>query len=91
MPESPKERVLVIDDDASIRTMLKEFLEEHGFDVTVASSGSHGLQLAGSLRFKAAIVDVQLPDIDGFNLGRYREEMRIIFMSGHSDWACQPM
>ncbi|MDO8794977.1 MAG: sigma-54 dependent transcriptional regulator [Vicinamibacterales bacterium] len=57
--------VLVIDDEEIMREILETLLTREGYDVRLASSGAEGLDLARSLPFDAAIVDVMMPGIDG--------------------------
>jgi DNA-binding NarL/FixJ family response regulator len=62
-------RVLIIDDDARFRTLARALLEARGYAVVgEAADGEKALDAAGRLRPDAALVDVQLPDIDGFAL-----------------------
>lgn len=57
--------ILVIDDSITFREQLKEMLEGSGYRVILAGSGEEGLRLAADLGPTAAIVDGQLPGIDG--------------------------
>jgi two-component system NtrC family sensor kinase len=58
-------RILVIDDSATVRQMLREALEGNGYEVLEAGSGLEGLGLAAGTRVDAVVVDGGLPDIDG--------------------------
>src|SRR5205085_4844224 len=58
--------VLVIDDDADTRQVLKHFLNRKGFPVECASSGEEGLGLARELHPMAIILDVMMPGMDGW-------------------------
>jgi len=58
----------IIDDDADILRLLKMYLEDEGFRVATAETAGRGLLLARELRPDAIILDVLLPDQDGFNL-----------------------
>jgi CheY-like chemotaxis protein len=58
--------VLVIDDDADTRQVLKRFLNRKGFPVECASSGEEGLRLARELHPMAIILDVMMPGMDGW-------------------------
>ena len=53
--------VLVVEDEAIIRTTLGEFLSGEGYAVGVAGTVSHALDLSGKRRFDVTICDVQLP------------------------------
>jgi signal transduction histidine kinase/CheY-like chemotaxis protein len=58
--------VLVIDDDADTRQVLKRFLNRKGFPVECASGGEEGLRLARELHPMAIILDVMMPGMDGW-------------------------
>jgi len=60
--------VLVVEDDAAIRTNLSRLLRLEGYGVTVASDGSQGLLLARELRPDVVLSDVNMPGLDGFAL-----------------------
>ncbi|WP_251982496.1 response regulator, partial [Methylobacterium sp. B1] len=55
-----------IDDDAATRDLLARFLEREGFSVTVAEDGRRGLDLARSLHPRAVLLDVTMPQMDGW-------------------------
>jgi signal transduction histidine kinase/CheY-like chemotaxis protein len=58
--------VLVVDDDADTRQVLKRFLNRKGFPVECAASGEEGLRLARELHPMAIILDVMMPGMDGW-------------------------
>ena len=58
--------VLVVDDDADTRQVLKRFLNRKGLPVECASSGEEGLRLARELHPMAIILDVMMPGMDGW-------------------------
>lgn len=60
--------VLVIDDDKIVRELLKNYLSKLGYAVAVADSGQQGLQLAKKLRPDAIILDVMMPETDGWHV-----------------------
>jgi DNA-binding NtrC family response regulator len=57
--------ILVIDDEEIMREILETLLTREGYDVRLAANGAEGLELAKSLPFDAAIVDVMMPGMDG--------------------------
>lgn len=64
-----KRRVaLLIEDDADIRELLCARVQRLGFDVETASTGAEGLLLAVDLRPDLVIIDIGLPDIDGWGV-----------------------
>jgi hypothetical protein len=58
--------VLVIDDDATVRDLLKRFLEKEGFRVELAANGKDGLRRAKELQPAAITLDVMMPGMDGW-------------------------
>ncbi len=65
----PARRVLVVDDHPSFRRCARALLEAEGFDVVgEAENGTAALELAEQLEPELVLVDVQLPDLDGFEV-----------------------
>ena len=60
--------ILVVDDDQTVREVIKRFLERVGYAVVTASGGQEGLRLARSLRPAAITLDVMMPDLDGWTV-----------------------
>ena len=70
-------RILVVEDEAKTAKFLKKGLCEAGFVVDVAGNGLDGLYLALELQFDLVILDVMLPELDGWQvLTRLREAGR---------------
>ena len=63
-------RVLVVEDETRMASLLKRALEEEGHAVDVAAGGADGLWLATENAYGAVVLDVMLPDLDGFELCR---------------------
>jgi two-component system OmpR family response regulator len=63
-------RVLVVDDEANITDLVATVLRYEGFDVQTASSGHDGLKAVESFRPHLVVLDVMLPDLDGFEVQR---------------------
>jgi DNA-binding response OmpR family regulator len=64
------ERVLIIDDDRKLSAMLLEYLEPRGLQADTAADSAQGLALAARNAYGAVILDVMLPDLDGFETCR---------------------
>jgi two-component system phosphate regulon response regulator OmpR len=64
------EQVLLIEDDARLAGMVRDYLGESGFDVTIAGTGGEGLALQSERGFAAIILDLMLPDTDGLEVCR---------------------
>ena len=63
-------RILVVEDDPSIRMGLEDTLTAKGYQVQVVSRGSEGAEQACSGKYDLVVLDVMLPDIDGFEVLR---------------------
>ena len=70
-------QLLIVDDNAATRYALRRRLERYGYAVLEAGTGSDGLALIDSEHFDALILDVNLPDMSGFDIVRIlRADMR---------------
>ncbi|WP_433926822.1 ATP-binding protein [Sorangium cellulosum] len=84
-----RRRVLVVEDAADVRRMLREFLEALGHEVTVAADGLDGVAKLLALRPDVAFVDVGLPGIDGHEVARRAraapggEALYLVALSGY--------
>jgi two-component system, NtrC family, response regulator HydG len=69
-----KQSILVVDDDAALREMVGELLDEQGYEVQVAASGEEALAQVANRDFSCVLTDLQMPGIDGLELlGSLRE------------------
>ena len=69
-------RVLVVDDDPLITTVVSNLLPHMGFEADFAVGGKAGVQMALAHPYCAVITDIQMPDVDGFTLAHMvREQM----------------
>ena len=66
----PEARVLVVDDEDSITDLVATALRYVGFEVAVAANGRQALERASSFRPELVVLDVMLPDLDGFEVVR---------------------
>jgi CheY-like chemotaxis protein len=67
----PEFRALIIDDDLDLLTLLRRTLEfTAGWEVHAVSSGSVGLDLAGTILPDVVLVDVMMPEMDGYEVCR---------------------
>ncbi len=62
--------LLIVDDEEHLRSMLTAALRHHGYEVTPAEDGRSGLELASSASPDLVVLDVMLPDLDGFEVCR---------------------
>lgn len=63
--EKGKNRILIVEDEESIRRSLRAWLEDEDFDVLTAESGEQGLEILSRHAADGAIVDIRLPGMDG--------------------------
>lgn len=61
-------RILIVEDDEKSRRLLTDVLGYHGYEVAAAESGEEGLDRARSHAPDAALLDIQLPGISGFDV-----------------------
>lgn len=80
-----KHRILVVDDEASIQKMLKEFLTEQDYDVSTAASGNQALKMMTKESFSLVLCDIQMPDLDGIQtlskIKKTNKRLPVIMMS----------
>ncbi|RJQ22408.1 MAG: sigma-54-dependent Fis family transcriptional regulator [Nitrospiraceae bacterium] len=81
-------RILVIDDEASIRELLKDFLESKGYEVAAASDGETGLALLKDEKFDLFLLDLMMPGISGMDVLREvaseKHEIPSIVITAHA-------
>jgi two-component system phosphate regulon response regulator OmpR len=78
-------RILVVDDEADVRDMLKEYLSAHGYDVAEAASGDSMRDALEAGLPDLVLLDIGLPGEDGLTLARYLREhydLAIIMVTG---------
>jgi two-component system nitrogen regulation response regulator GlnG len=63
-----KYRILVVDDDESIRSTMNAILESEGYIVDIASSGKEAIQKTKQNKYNVALLDIRLPDMEGVEL-----------------------
>jgi two-component system OmpR family response regulator len=63
-------RLLLVDDEENLRSMLEAALRHHGFDVVPARNGREALSLVADARPDVVVLDVMMPDLDGFEVCR---------------------
>lgn len=68
MPSNPAKRVLLVDDNKSIRTMVADYLGSRGYEVIQAADGIQGLEAGMASGASTIVLDVVMPGIDGVRL-----------------------
>ena len=86
MPES-KSKILIIEDDRDLAEMLNAYLRVQGYEVLISNWGEEGIRTAQTAKPNLLILDIRLPDIDGFEVARRlradrkTSEIPIIFLT----------
>ena len=81
-------RILIVDDDASVREMLAEYLGAHGYEVAQADRGTTMREAVEASLPDVVLLDINLPGEDGLTLARFlreRYDVGIIMVTGASD------
>jgi PAS domain S-box-containing protein len=90
-PNSPKDNILIVDDDLSARQTLSALMEREGYEVRCAASGQTALMFAQEEAPDLILLDVRLPDLDGFRVCQRLKEngktcdIPVIFISALED------
>ncbi|HEU6447794.1 MAG TPA: response regulator [Verrucomicrobiae bacterium] len=83
-----KPRVLVVEDDPNVATVMEFLLAETGYECTIAPTGHDGIRCARREEFDLVILDINLPGLNGFDVCAWlKQDFRfqrtpIIFVSG---------
>jgi DNA-binding NtrC family response regulator len=82
-------KILVIDDEKSIRNTLKDILETEEHEVVTAEDGAGGLELFAGAKFDVVLCDIKMQEMDGIEvLGKIMDQpgdIPVIMISGHGD------
>jgi DNA-binding NtrC family response regulator len=87
VPVEETRRILVVDDQESMRTLLKDMLEVIGYEVTLADGGEEALSAMKSSGFDLVLSDLNMPGMDGAALLRRVKssypEMPVVIITGY--------
>ncbi|TYB87231.1 MAG: response regulator [Kosmotoga sp.] len=90
MKEKNSVKILIVDDEENMRFLLKEELEEEGYEVYNAASGEEALEVFRDNEIDVATIDIEMPGMDGRELaGRLRKEkpeIKILFLTAYSHY-----
>ncbi len=82
-------KILIIDDERSIRNSLKEILADEGYDVDVAENGVQGCAMVDKEKYNVIFCDIKMPEMDGMEVLDKLNEMgvdaAVVMISGHGD------
>ena len=84
-------KILIIDDERSIRNSLKEILDDEGYDVEVAENGQQGIEMVEKEKYDVIFCDIKMPIMDGVEtlakLTAMGIDSAVVMISGHADVA----
>ena len=60
-------KILICDDEANIRAVIKRYAEFEGFEVSEAENGMEAVKISRETQFDMIIMDVMMPELDGFS------------------------
>jgi two-component system LytT family response regulator len=91
MPDTPQLTVVIVDDEAPARALIREYLEQHP-DVRVAAECTNGLEAvkaANELKPDLLFLDIQMPKLDGFEVLDLigRDAAGVVFTTAYDDYA----
>jgi DNA-binding response OmpR family regulator len=86
MTEKP--RILIVEDDQNLGFLLKEYLGLEGYEVTLQKDGVHGLEAFQQHTYDLCVLDVMMPNMDGFTLAKkirqHNDKIPFIFLTARS-------
>lgn len=70
MEQTPKAHILVVDDEEKIRALIRKYAEFEGYKVSEAADGMEAVMMARKQEFDLIIMDIMMPELDGFSACR---------------------
>jgi len=83
-----RRRILLADDEPSLRMLLRRYLERDGYVVVEAVDGADALQRLAEQAFDLAVIDIMMPKVDGFDLVRQirsQSDLPVIILTGRGE------
>lgn len=80
--------ILIVEDDTSIAELIRDYLMISGFEVSIASTGKEGLEMALKTDYSLVVLDIMLPEMDGFAVCKEIRDVKntpIILLSARSE------
>lgn len=81
------QKILIVEDDIDIQELLRNFLQEVGYEISIANDGMEAISLLSTIHFDLILLDIMLPKIDGFTvceLIRKQSQIPIIMLTALS-------
>ncbi|MBI2619661.1 MAG: response regulator [Ignavibacteriales bacterium] len=84
-----KNKILVVDDEEALRTVLSSELEGEGYQVSTAGDGKEAIKILDSQQFHLILLDIKMPNVDGFEVLKYVKQQqpstKVIMLTGFAD------
>ena len=84
-----KNKILVVDDEDALRTVLSAELEGEGYQVATAADGQEAINILGASAFDLILLDIKMPNVDGFEVLKFVKEKhsktKVIMLTGFAD------
>ena len=84
-----KSRILVVDDEDALRTVLSSELMSVGYEVSSASDGEEAISMVQNKKFDLVLLDIKMPKVDGFEALKFIKKsypaMKVIMLTGFAD------
>jgi len=86
---SDKNRILVVDDEEALRTVLSGELASEGYEVQSAGDGDEAIATLGKQMFDLVLLDIKMPRVTGFDVLRHIKEKhpttKVVMLTGFAD------
>jgi DNA-binding NtrC family response regulator len=87
MPD--KNRILVVDDEEALRTVLSTELTSEGYEVSTAADGSEAIDMVKENTYDLVLLDIKMPNVDGFEVLKFvkgeKPSIKVIMLTGFAD------
>lgn len=84
-----KKKILVVDDEDALRTVLSSELAGEGYDVETASDGDEAITVVQAKPFDLVLLDIKMPKVDGFEVLKFLKSkypnIKVIMLTGFAD------
>ena len=85
----PRAHILIVDDETDLRTLLRHILTAQGYQTTDAEDGEEAIELIKRHKFDVALLDIQMPNINGIQVLKYIKEhspqTKAVMLTGYAD------
>jgi DNA-binding NtrC family response regulator len=84
-----KNRVMVVDDEEALRTVLSAELEGEGYQVASAADGQEAIDILTTREFDLILLDIKMPNVDGFEVLKFvkdrHQKTKVVMLTGFAD------